>query len=200
MNKTVEFIFDFGSPNAYLSYKAIPAMLERTGAELKITPCLLGGIFKATGNKPPFVAFGDVKSKIRYERKEIERFCIKHRLGNFKLNSNFPINTLMLMRGALVAERDSELTKFVEAGLKAMWEDDQKMDDPEVFTAVIEKAGFDSKRLMQQMQDDDIKAALASNTEQAVARGVFGVPSFFVGEEMFFGKDRLNQVEEELMK
>lgn len=199
MNKTVEFIFDFGSPNAYLAYKAIHSLLARTDADLVIVPCLLGGIFKATGNKPPFVAYGEVKSKVDYEFKEIERFCKKHDLRNFKLNPHFPVNTLTLMRGAIVAEQQGQLQAYVEAGLQAMWEDGLKMDDPAVLASVLDKAGFDSAHYSEQVQNQAVKAKLASNTEQAVARGVFGIPSFFVGNEMFFGKDRLDQVEEALM-
>lgn len=199
MSKTLELIFDFGSPNAYLVYKTLPALLERTGASLKVTPCLLGGIFKATGNKPPFVAYGEVKAKMAYERKEMQRFMVKHSIDKFRFNDHFPVNTLMLMRGALVAEKQGELDAYIQAGLEAIWENNLKMDDPEVYAEAMNAAGFDGGKLLEQMQDPDIKAKLAENTEQAVQRGSFGIPTFYVGEEMFFGKDRLDQVEEALL-
>ena len=198
MSKTLEFIFDFGSPNAYLAYNALPEILDRTGAELKLVPALLGGIFKATGNQGPMMAFNGIKGKLEYEQLEIKRFIKKHQLFNFKFNSHFPVNTLMLVRGAIVAEQDGRLDEYVQVGLKSMWEDSLKMDDPQVFAETFSASGFDGAALLERMQDQAVKDQLASNTEQAVQRGVFGIPTFFVGEEMFFGKDRLAQVEEEL--
>ena len=198
MTITVDFIFDFGSPNAYLAYKALPPILERTGARLKLIPCLLGGIFKATGNQPPMVAFGGVKGKLEYDRLEIERFINKHGLFDFQFNANFPVNTLLLMRGAIAADMDGQLTEYVEAGLRHMWEQGRKMDDPEVFVSAMTEAGFDGAGLLARSQAPEVKARLVANTEAAVARGTFGIPTFFVGDEMFFGKDRLGQVEEEI--
>lgn len=200
MTKTLDFIFDFGSPNAYLAHKALEGLIARTGVNVRYIPCLLGGIFKATGNQAPMLAFGGVKGKMDYERLEMMRFIQKHGLSQFIFNAHFPVNTLLLMRGAIAAERMGKLAPYIEAGLKAMWEDNKKMDDPEVFVGVLNDAGFDGAALLAATQDPDVKAALASNTEAAVARGVFGIPSFFVGDEMFFGKDRLAQIEEELMK
>ena len=198
MPNKLDFIFDFGSPNAYLAYHALPGLLERTGAELTIIPCLLGGIFKSTGNQPPFVAFGGVKGKIDYDMLEIQRFINKHGLTRFKMNPHFPLNTITLMRGAVAAEMDGALRPYVEAGLKAMWEDGLKLDDPEVFAKAMTEAGLDGAALLEKTQDPAVKAKLADNTAAAVERGVFGIPTFFVGEEMFFGKERLGQVEEEL--
>ena len=197
MSKKLEFIFDFGSPNAYLAYHALPEVLASTGAELEIVPCLLGGIFKLTDNQPPMLAHGKVKGKLDYEKKEMHRFIVKHGLSKFKFNAHFPVNTLILMRGA-IAVADSDLQRYVEVGLKAMWEDSLKMDDPEVFVQCMNAAGFDGADLLTRTQEADVKAKLAENTANAVERGVFGIPSFFVGEELFFGKDRLAQVEEEL--
>lgn len=198
MNKTVDFIFDFASPNAYLAHKALPPILKRTGAKANIIPCLLGGIFKATGNKPPMIAFGEVKGKLDYDRMEMVRFIKKHDLTQFKFNPNFPVNTLILMRGAVAAEMNGQLTAYVEAGLRAMWEDGLKMDDPEIFAKTMTAAGLDGAGLLERTQDPGVKAKLAANTEAAVARGTFGIPTFYVGDEMFFGKDRLAQLEEEL--
>ena len=196
MQPTIEFIFDFASPNAYLAYRALPPILERTGARLEINPCLLGGIFKATGNTAPAIAFGPIKGKWEYEKLELRRFVAKHNLSNFKLNPHFPVNSLMLMRAFIAAREAGQGPAFLEMGLKAMWEDGLKLDDPEVLRAAIEAAGLDSARLIAAAQTDAVKQALADNTAKAVERGVFGVPTFFVGSEMFFGKDRLGQVEE----
>jgi len=194
--KTLEFIFDFGSPNAYLAYRVIPAILERTGASLKLNPCLLGGIFKATGNQAPMLAFGGVKGKLAYEMLETRRFVEKHELTRFRMNPHFPVNTLMIMRGAAAAELSGRLIPYVETVLPAMWEDGLKMDDPAVVQGVLDKAGLGD--LAPRTQDDAVKAKLMANTQAAVDRGVFGIPTFFVGEEMFFGKERLGQVEEAL--
>lgn len=199
MTKTVDFIFDFASPNAYLAHKVIPQIEARTGAKFKLVPSLLGGIFKMTENKPPMVAFQAVKLKLDYERLEMERFIKQHQLFKFKMNEHFPVNTLLLMRGAIVAQNDGILDKYVEVGLKAMWEDSQKMDDLEVFVQLMDEAGFDGENILQQTQSSDVKAALMANTSNAVDRGCFGIPTFFVGDEMFFGKDRLDQVEAELL-
>jgi 2-hydroxychromene-2-carboxylate isomerase len=198
MTNTVDFIFDFASPNAYFSYKAFPPILERTNASLNLIPCLLGGIFKATGNQAPMLAFAGVKGKLEYDRLEIERFIKKHGLSDFVFNPHFPVNTLLLMRGAIAAEIDGRLVEYTEAGLKHMWEDGRKMDAPEVFVSALGEAGFDGTNLLERTQDPAVKARLVANTEAAVARGAFGVPTFYVGDEMFFGKDRLAQVEDEL--
>ena len=198
MTKTIDFIFDFGSPNAYMSYHAMPAMLERTGATVNIIPCLLGGIFKSSGNKPPMLAFADVPAKMAYQGVEIKRFLKKHGLTRFQSNPHFPVNTLLLMRGAIAAEMDGRLVEYIEAGLKHMWEDGLKMDDPEVFAQAMTEAGFDGQSLLERTQDPAVKAKLVENTQQAVERGVFGIPSFFVGDEMFFGKDKLGEIEDEL--
>ncbi|MHA7870893.1 MAG: DsbA family protein [Hyphococcus sp.] len=196
--KPLEFIFDFGSPNAYLAYRALPPLLERTGAHMTITPCLLGGIFKATGNQAPMMAFGGVPNKLAYIQLEMQRFIKKHGLSKFQFNPHFPVNTLTLMRGAIAMEEDGRLDAYVETGLRAMWEDGLKMDDPAVFTDTMTAAGFDGEALLARTQDPAVKQKLMDNTGAAVARGVFGVPSFFVGDALFFGKDHLDQVEEAL--
>lgn len=200
MTKTLEFVFDFASPNAYLAHRALPPILERTGALLKITPCLLGGIFKATGNQAPMIAFSNVKGKLDYERLEIQRFIAQYGLKNFRFNPNFPVNTLVMMRAAVIADKENRLDEFIDVGLHAMWEAGLKMDDPDVFTDVMNDAGFDGAALLTRSQDPDIKARLVENTQTAVARGCFGVPTFYVGQEMFFGKERLMQIEDELSR
>ena len=198
VTKTLELIFDFGSPNAYLSMKALPDLLDRTGADLVIAPCLLGGIFKATGNKAPMIQYADAPAKLAYENLEMRRFIAKHGLVKFRINPHFPINTLIIMRGAIVADDEGNLDDYVDAVNRAMWEDGLKMDDPEVIAPFLSANGFDGPALLARTQEPAIKARLAANTEAAVARGVFGIPTFFVGGEMFFGKDRLAQVEEAL--
>lgn len=199
VSKTLELIFDFGSPNAYLTLKALPELLDRTNADLVITPCLLGGIFKATGNKAPMVQYADAPAKLAYEHLEMQRFIERHGLTRFRLNPHFPVNTLTIMRGAIVAGEDGVLDDYVDAVNRAMWEDGLKMDDPAVIAAFLSANGFDGPALLARTQDPEIKAKLAANTDAAVARGVFGIPTFFVGDEMFFGKDRLDQVEEALL-
>ncbi len=196
MSATIEFVFDFGSPNAYLAYRALPPILERTGARLAINPCLLGGIFKATGNKPPMIAFGPIKGKFEYEKLEVRRFIAKHRLAKFRLNPHFPVNTLMLMRGFVAAREAGSEAAYLEMGLEGMWEEGLKLDDRAVLARRIDAAGLDSTSLLAAAETDPVKQKLADNTAAAVARGVFGIPTFFVGDEIFFGKDRLGQVEE----
>lgn len=193
--KTVEFIFDFGSPNAYLAWHALQPVLTRTGAELEITPCLLGGIFKLTGNQAPWLSYANVKGKLDYERLEMTRFISLHNLSKFKMNPHFPVNTLLLMRGSIAAKQQGVLDSYVSAGLQAMWEDGKNMSDPEVFTTVMTSAGLDGPALLASTQDPLIKSKLAQNTDEAVERGVFGIPTFFIEGDMLFGKDRLDQVE-----
>jgi 2-hydroxychromene-2-carboxylate isomerase len=200
MVKTVEFIFDFGSPNAYLAYKVLPEVLARTGAEQKILPCLLGGIFKATGNSSPIVAYAGVPAKLQYQILEMRRFIKRHNLAKYRMNPHFPVNTLLVMRGLTAVMMEGDGTAYIETVLQALWEDGLKMDDPTVVVEVLNAAGLDGARILTRTQDADVKQALAANTEAAVARGVFGIPTFFVGSEMFFGKERLAQVEEALME
>jgi len=199
MTKTLEMIFDFGSPNAYLSMKVLPELLERTGADLVITPCLLGGIFKATGNRAPMIQYADAPAKLAYENLEMRRFIEKHGLTKFRLNPHFPVNTLTIMRGAIVAHDEGVLDDYIDAVNRAMWEDGLKMDDAEVIAAFLSANSFDGPALLARTQEPEIKAKLVTNTEAAVARGVFGIPTFFVCDAMFFGKDRLGQVEEALI-
>ena len=200
MTKRLEFIFDFGSPNAYLAYRALPPILARTGAELVITPCLLGGLFKLTDNRPPLVAFAGVKGKVEYEKLEIKRFIAKHGLTKFRMNPHFPVNTLMLMRGLVAARLRGEEAAYLEMGLEGLWEEGLKLDDKEVLARRTAEAGLDATGLLEDAQLPQVKQSLAETTDIVARRGAFGIPTFFVGEEMFFGKERLAQVEEELAK
>ena len=197
MSKTIEFIFDFGSPNAYLALPPLREIAARHGAVVALVPCLLGGIFKATDNRPPMIAFGSVKGKMAYEKLEIDRFIKRHGLTKWRMNPHFPVNTLLAMRGLIVAQEAGIEETYVAAVLTAMWEDGENMADPDVFVRVLDAAGLDGSTILGKTGDDAVKQRLAANTEAAVARGVFGIPTFFVDGEMFFGKDRLGQVEEE---
>jgi 2-hydroxychromene-2-carboxylate isomerase len=200
MTKNVDFIFDFASPNAYMTHKAVTGIVERTGATFNYIPCLLGGIFKSTGNQAPFVAFANVKGKQEYNKLENERFIAKHKLTAYKMNPHFPMSTVALMRGLIVAEDAGQKDAYIEAVLKAMWEREENMADTDVTVRVLTEAGLDGKTIIEKTQDPTVKAKLIENTNAAVQRGVFGVPTFFVGKEMFFGKERLGQVEEEIIK
>ena len=197
--QAVDFIFDFGSPNAYFAHKVIPAVAQRTGARFNYVPCLLGGIFKATGNQSPVTAFAGVKNKLEYEQRERDRFVKKHGLTAFRWNPNFPVNTLTIMRGAVAAEMDGQLAPYVDSMFRGMWEEGRKLDDPAVIMETLASAGFDAKRFQQRVQDQDVKDRLMANTTRAVERGAFGAPTFFVGDEMWFGKERLRDIEEYLL-
>lgn len=192
----VEFLFDFGSPNAYLAHKAMPGIEARTGTKFAYIPVLLGGIFKLTGNKPPMVAFGGIKNKMEYEQLEMRRFIARHGLAAFKFNPHFPVNTVTIMRGAIAAEMEGLLLAYVDAVFHHMWEEPKKMDDPAVIAAALAESGLDAKKLLAMAEMQEVKDRLRANTENSVTRGAFGSPTFFVGGEIYFGKDRLREVEE----
>ena len=198
MTKTVDFYFDFASPNAYLSHQVVPGIEERTGAKFNYIPVLLGGIFKLTNNKPPMEAFFGILNKNEYQSVEMERFQKRHEITKFKMNPHFPVMTLQIIRGALGAQQDGYLDKYISEVLKHMWEEPKKMDDPEVIKEAFTESGFDADKLLGQTQDPEIKAKLIANTEEAVKRGTFGIPTFFVDDDIYFGKDTLWQVEEAL--
>lgn len=192
----VEFHFDFGSPNAYLAHRVIPGIEARTGAQFHYIPVLLGGVFKATGNRSPAEAFAGIRNKPEYERLETQRFLRRHRIEDFVRNPFFPVNTLLMMRGAAAAEIDGSLMNYVNAMFHHMWEAPKKMDDPAVFRDALLASGFDAEAVLAQTQDPAVKSRLIANTETSVARGAFGSPTFFVGDAIYFGKDRLRDVEE----
>ena len=192
MSKTIEFYFDFGSPTAYLAYQRLLQLREQYGASIEYRPMLLGGVFKATGNRSPIA----VPAKGAYMMNhDLPRFARRYGVA---LNSNphFPINTLYLMRGAIAAREMGCFDTFVDVVYRALWQDGKNMGDPGVVVGVLAEAGLDAAALMARSQEADVKAALVSATEAAVARGVFGAPTLFMGEEMFFGQDRLDFVEE----
>ena len=196
----IEFHFDFGSPNAYLAHRVIPEIERRTGARFRYVPVLLGGVFKATGNRSPAEAFRDIPSKRAFMELETRRFLARHGITDFQRNPWFPVNTLTLMRGAVAARHEGCFERYAEVVFHNMWSEPKKMDEPEVIRAVLKENGFDAGRLLERTQSPEVKQELVRNTEASVARGTFGSPTFFVGEEMFFGKDRLGQVGDEVRK
>ena len=199
MAVSVEFHFDFGSPNAYLSHLVIPAIEARTGVSFEYIPVLLGGIFKATGNASPAVTLQGIKNKGEYGNIEIRRFLTRHAIDNFEFNPHFPVNTLQLMRGAVYAKMVGFLDRYVDEVYRHMWAEPKKMDDKEVVEAAFAESDLPVEELMAAMQDTEVKQALITNTERSVEMGSFGSPTFFVNGEIFFGKDKLRDVEEEIM-
>ena len=192
----IEFLFDFGSLNAYLAHKVLPEIEARTGTVFDYVPVLLGGVFKLTGNRSPVEAFGGIRNKMEYERLEIDRFVARHGITEFRMNPHFPVNTLAIMRGAVAAETEGILPAYAETMFHHMWEAPKKLDDPDVIRTALAGAGLDAEKLMALAQMQAVKDRLLTNTQAAVDRGVFGSPSFFVGDELYFGKDRLRDVED----
>ena len=194
-----KFIFDFGSPKTYLVYKLLPGIEKRTNIKAEYVPVLLGGIFKSTNNVSPIESFKTVPAKGKYDDLDTERFVKKHDIA-FNFNSNFPINTLNLMRGAIFAQENGIFDKYVEVIFKSMWVDNKKMDDLEVIQTVLLENGLPVKAIFEGTQDQKIKDKLLKNTSEAVEKGVFGAPSMLVNNELFFGKETLQDVEELLVK
>lgn len=197
--RKVEVHFDFGSPNAYLAHVIIPEIERRTGAEFDYVPILLGGVFKLTNNQSPRDKMAGIKNRLEYEQLEVQRFVRRHGIKQFTWNAFFPVNTLLVMRGAIAAQQAGVFERYVGEVFKAMWADSKKMDDPAVVVAVLQQAGLDGPALLARTQESEVKDRLLKNTEASVARGTFGCPTFFVGDEIFFGKDRLRDVEEEIV-
>jgi 2-hydroxychromene-2-carboxylate isomerase len=191
-----QFIFDFGSPNAFLSHEAIPAIEQRTGVKFEYVPILLGGIFKATNNKSPAESLAGIKNKREFHALETERFVKRFQVEPYTWNPFFPVNTLNLMRAAVAAQLEGVFEKYVDAAFHHMWGEPKKMDDPEVALKAFAASGLDAAKLLVRAQDPEVKAKLIANTQAAVDRGAFGSPTFFVGTEMFFGKEQLREVEE----
>ena len=194
----VEFHFDFGSPNAYLAAKVIPQIEQRTGVKFEHVPVLLGGIFKLTGNSSPADSLKGIKNKPEFMALETERFIRRYNITAFRPNPFFPVVTLMVMRGAVAAQFEGVFEPYVRAAFHHMWEEPKKMDDPKIVHGALISSGLDAGQLMARAQDQDVKNRLIELTQNAVDRGAFGCPTFFVGKEMFFGKDQLRDVEEEI--
>ena len=189
-----EFHFDFGSPNAYLAHKILPGIEARTGIEFTYVPILLGGVFKLTNNRSPAESLVGIRNKAEYERLEMARFIRRHAIP-FAMNPHFPVNTLMLMRGAVAAEELDLLARYVDAVFDHMWADPKKMDDPAVIEAALTASNLPARDLLALVQTQPVKDRLLVNTQNSVERGTFGAPTFFVGDEIYFGKDRLGDVE-----
>lgn len=188
--KRLEFFFDFGSPTTYLAHTRMTGLAARTGAEVVYRPMLLGGVFKATGNQSP--AFIAAKSK--WMHGDMQNFAKRYGVP-FAHNPWFPINTMLLMRGAVAMQHEDRLAEYANAIFHAMWVEPQNMNDPQTVGAVLAKAGFDPKHMLAAAENQKVKDELRANTDEAVSRGAFGAPTFFIGDRMFFGQDRLDFVE-----
>lgn len=196
----LEFQFDFGSPNAYLAELVLPSIEKRTGMRFAYVPVLLGGIYKATNNMSPAESLRGIRNKPEFQALETQRFLRRHNITRFRSNPFFPVNTLMLMRGAVAAKFEDMFEPYFRAAYHHMWEEPKKMDDVETFRAAFRSSGIDIDRLIARAQQDDVKKKLIVDTTDAVERGAFGSPTFFVGKEMFFGKDQLRDVEESIVE
>ena len=192
----VEFLFDFGSPNAYLSHLVIPEIEKRQQVTFEYVPILLGGVFKLTNNRSPAEAYAGIKNKPEYQKLETERFLRKHGITRYQFNPHFPVNTLAIMRGAIAARNLGIFERYVDEVFAHMWAQPKKLDDPAVLKAALIESSLPADRLFEAAQSQPVKDALMANTQRAVDRGTFGSPTFFVGDEIYFGKDRLRDVEE----
>ena len=199
MSLDIEFHYDFGSPNTYFCHRLIPGIEERTGAQITYCPVLLGGIFKATNNRPPMEQFAEVENKKEYQALEMERYIARHQFSDYRFNPHFPVNTIHLMRGAVFASHHDFYERYIEAMYRCMWEQGKNMADPEVIAEASHEHGLPADDIVSAMQDPEIKQELIDKTSRSVERGAFGSPTFFVGDEMFFGKDRLLELEEEIV-
>jgi 2-hydroxychromene-2-carboxylate isomerase len=194
MAKSFEFVFDVGGPNSYLAHRVLPEFCARTGSEAIYIPVLLGGLFKATGNVAPLIRYAETPAKRNYEMLEFNRFVVKHGLTKFSMNPNFPVNTLLLMRTLVAASRSGVLAPATEAAMTGLWESGSNLSDRDALEATYNQAGLKGAFLLAGADDPDVKAELVANTDRAVDRGAFGVPTFFVGDEIFWGKERLSQL------
>jgi len=192
----VEFLFDFGSPNAYLSHLVIPAIEKRQDMKFEYLPVLLGGVYKLTNNRSPAESLAGIKNKPQYQQIETERFIRQHGIKSFRSNPFFPVNTLMIMRGAVAAKKLGLFERYVDEVYRHMWSEPKKLDDPAILRAALLESSLPADRLFELVQTAEVKDELLAETQRAVERGTFGSPTFFVGDEIYFGKDRLRDVEE----
>ena len=203
MPGTVELLFDIVSPNAYFAYWPLNEIAARHDAELTVTPVFLAGMHKLTGNAPPFIRDAEVKGKNAYAQLEIDRFIRSHGMTQWKLNPKFPFNSVMIQR-LLCTVEGAERLRLIDALLPAVWHDGIDPTDAEAVGAVMQQAGFAAADMLNRTQDAAIKQALMDHTQNAVDRGAFGIPTMWVAkgntEEMFFGKERLGQIEAELAR
>lgn len=194
----VEFHFDFGSPNAYLSHRVIPTIEARTGVTFEYVPVLIGGVFKATNNASPGVTLQGIRNKPEYQGIETKRFLVRHKIENYRPNPFFPVNTLQIMRGAIFAQQQGYFARYVDEVYRHMWSDPKKMDEVEVINSALDESGLPAADILAGMQDPVIKKVLIENTNRSVEMGSFGSPTFFVEDEIYFGKDKLWEVEEQI--
>ena len=196
----VEFHFDLGSPNAYLSHLVIPEIEQRTGVKFEYIPILLGGVFKLTNNRSPAESLRGIKNKPEYEQLEMRRFIQRHGITRFQANPYFPVNTLMLMRGAIAAQSLGVFECYVDEMYRHVWAEPKKMDDPQVLRVALDESGLPTEQILELIQTQKVKDQLLENTRRSVERGTFGSPTFYVGDEIFFGKDRLRDVAEMILQ
>ena len=193
----VDFIFDFASPNAYLCHKAIQNLEKTHDIKFNYIPCLLGGIMKLSNNQPPMVTLADIPNKLKYEfDTAFNRFMKEHNITKFKMNEHFPVNTISLVRGAIVAQKNHFFESYVEIVLSGLWEQSLKLDTPEALHELLNNNDCYPDLVIEGIAKDEIKAELIANTSKAVEKGAFGIPTFFVENEMFYGKDSLRELKE----
>jgi len=195
----VDFIFDFASPNAYLCHKAIIRLEKTHKIKFNYIPCLLGGIFKLTNNQPPMLAFGEIPAKMKYEfETAFNRFLKQHEIEHFCMNEHFPVNTLLIQRGAIVAQKNNFFNSYVGIVMSGMWEESLKLDSEDALHQLLAKHNCHADLVIAQIAQPEIKAELINNTNQAVENGVFGIPSFFIKNELYFGKESLREIKDML--
>ena len=194
-----EFLFDFGSPNAYIAHTQVPGIESRTGVAVEYVPVLLGGVFKLTGNVSPVEAFKPIPAKLEYFSRDI-RDWVEYLGIPYRRNPHFPVMTLGIMRGAVALLGTDRFAHYVETVFRAMWVDGKKMDDPAVIGEVLTAAGFDAEAIFARTREPEVKQKLIDLTQAAVDRGVFGSPAFFAGDRQFFGKDRMNLFEDAIVR
>ena len=196
----VEFHFDLGSPNAYLSHLVIPEIEKRTGVRFEYVPILPGGVFKLTNNRSPAESLRGIRNKPEYERLETRRFIQRYGITRYQPNPYFPVNTLRMMRGTIAAQSLGVFERYVDEMFRNMWAEPKKMDDPRVWRAALDESGLPTERILELIETPKVKEQLLEHTQRSVERGTFGAPTFYVGDEIFYGKDRLREVEEMIMR
>lgn len=194
VKRSFQFLFDLAGPNGYLVYRTLPAFCAAHDATVDYVPVLLGGLMKATGNRPPWMVYADVPAKVAYDQLEFDRYRAANGIDKFRMNPNFPANSITAMRILVAAQTDGCFAPVLEALMAGVWEAGLNLNDPAAIAACLDAAGLDGAAMLERANDPAVKAALIANTESAVARGAFGIPTFFVGDAMFFGKERLAQV------
>ncbi len=200
MTQRVELVFDFVSPNAYLIWYPLRDILREANAGLDVIPAFLAGMHKLTGNAPPMIRDKDVKGKVEYGMLEFNRFIAKHQLDRFKMNPKFPFNSILLQRLLFAADQDGRAVQLIDALLPEIWEKGLDATNPEAVAEALARNDFDAQDLIARAGSDEVKEGLVESTSAVVERGAFGIPTVWVGDEMFFGKERLEQIKEELVK